>query len=432
MVIRFKNSSGHLLRGSLLIAMLFATGLAPQDDSLRVEAKATGARYFVGQAIEVRVGIVAQGERPKVFPPRVEGAEITKVDEAFRQIGVSGIGDSVSESNLFLSRFRVIPSRPGPLSIPPFHARVDARSGASKPIGLDIQPLPSQGRPASYLRGVGRLGAKAEAVPSSVRVGQTFDYRLILDGPGARGATQWPLLTEFEAIKGLKVEPSSTDVVADPPSRIFHVKIRPTLPGDLALPSIPVATFDPALRRYIETRAPSVSVRVVDVPRFDPASLEASVPKIDAHAPVQKVIPMLVASLVAGVGTSVLVILLARLGTAPRVSAKRWARALRTAVDPSGVAGRVTSALASYLSTTTGASTGQLTPEEASRGIERAVGDASLAEQAGLLIERCDRARFGLDPEAASGLATEAADFFDELATRRVRRALRLGRRHQA
>ena len=422
MVNRLKSFS--LLVGISLVSLL-ATGLAPQDDPLRVDARVASATYYAGQAIEVRVSVVAERDRPMVFPPKLDRAEVAKLDESFRQIAASGIGDFVTETNLFLTRFRVIPTAPGPLVIPPFHARIDGRSGASKPIRLVIRPVPLDGRPPSYLRGVGRLRARAEAVPTSVRVGQTIDYRLILEGPGARGSTQWPLLSEFESIKGLEIKTAGTDVVSDPPSRIDHVKIRPTVPGDLSLPSVAVATFDPDLGRYVETRTPSVLVKVVDVPRFDPASLDASLPKVEPESLIRRLIRAIATALLMIPVMLGLMILIAMIGTGPRGSAKRYAKELRAWSDPSSMVGRITSGLESYLFIVFGKKFGHLTPPEAIREIDRAVGDKALADRAGRLIERCDRAQFGLDPEAVSGLAAEAADFFEELGKRRVRRRWR-------
>ena len=405
----------------MVLAFLFA-GSARGEDALRVEVKVTGAAYFVGQAIEVRVGVVAASERPKVVPPRVEGAEVTTIDTAFRQVGASGIGNVVNETNLFITRFRITPARAGPLVIPPIHARIGDESGASMPLRLAIQPIPTEERPASWLRGVGRIQARAEAVPPSVRLGEAFDFRIILSGPGARGSTQWPILSEIESNKSLTIQQLNTEMVADPPARTFHFRVRPSTPGDLALPSVAVATFDPTLRRFVETRNPSVTVRVVDVPRFDPANLDLTVPTGEAESLNPRVIRTIMTGLLATVVTFGLILLLARVRTGPRGLVKRYARELRSPTDPSAVAGRVTSGLAAYLFRVSGKGTGQLTPEEASQGIARAVEDVSLADRAGRLIERCDRARFGLDLEAASGLAADAADFFEELGTKKVRR----------
>ena len=400
--------------------VLFAPAQAQDDNSLRIEARVAKGTTFVGQAIEVQVGVVSGKERPKIVPPRIDGADVSLIESSFRQLEANAIGDIVTETNLYLSRFLVIPTKPGLLVIPPFRGRDQDRSGASTPIQLTVQPIPAEGRLASYLRGVGRIEAKSEVTPSTLRLGQTFEYRLILNGRGAIGSTQWPLLSAFEAIKGLKIEQVGTIEVNDPPSRTFRYRLRPSAPGDLRLPSVTVATFDPALRRYVETRAPSLSVRIVDVPRFDPSSLDQDMPTIPELSSRRSTPIWLVGLAVVGLGATLLVYWRSRRNR-PRRTALRLARAMRSQSDPTNRADRVASALTIYLATAIDRPAGELTPEEARQGIERAVADAALANLAGQLIERCARVRFGGDQDAEAKLSSDAADLFEALAKKRLR-----------
>jgi hypothetical protein len=408
-------SLGQTAISTLLILILSAPALA--GDPLRVEARIPKSVYYAGQAIEVRVGMVAEGERPTVTPPRIDGTAIVATGTDFKPVGASGIGDVVTETNLFVSKFHLIANRPGPLVIPPFLARLGDRAGSSQPIRLTIRAVPPEGRPPSYLRGVGRLEARADAVPASVRVGQAFEYRLILKGPGARGSTQVPLLPELEALKGIAFEPSGTDLIADPPLRTFRFRARAPAAGDFTLPSVAVSTFDPDMQRYVETRAPSIKLRVVEVPRFDDATLATITDETPSGPRIGGPLVLIPSALVLSAWT--LLILVRR-----RTSARRWARSVAASLRPShatDVAARVASGLTTYLARSIGRPGGELTPDEAERGIAQAVADPSLAARARRLIEHCDRARFG-DATTDAGLAQEAVAFFEELATRSVER----------
>ncbi|HEY2156634.1 MAG TPA: hypothetical protein VGH33_13465, partial [Isosphaeraceae bacterium] len=249
-------------------------------------------------------------------------------------------------------------------------------------------------------------------VPASVRVGQAFEYRLVLTGPGARASTQWPVLPEFDRLPGLKVEPAGTDLVADPPSRTYRYRARATEPGTMTLPSVAVATFDPKMDRYVETRAPSVAVRVVDVPRFDASTLPEVAERPSGPGAWAWGIP---AALIAAAWVTLAVV---RRRTSARRLARRVSQRLARAT-PDEAAGLVASALKDYLARAAGRPRGELTPEEAARDVERAVRDPALAGRARRLVERSDRARFGHDAEASSGLAGEASAFFGDLARRR-------------
>ena len=114
----------------------------------------------------------------------------------------------VAESNLFVSRFRVVPRRAGTLEIPSIRARLGDRTGRSRPVRLSIKPVPAEGRPAEFLGGVGPFTLKAEAVPATVRVGQELEYRITVTGPAAWGMTDRPELKRFDRTGlGLRIEP---------------------------------------------------------------------------------------------------------------------------------------------------------------------------------------------------------------------------------
>ncbi|MGE5757008.1 MAG: hypothetical protein ACM35G_15060, partial [Planctomycetaceae bacterium] len=258
-----------------LLGLMSVPATGQDDVPLVVRAQVAPGVHRVGQAIEVRVGVVAAGERPEVVPPKVAGADLTLVGTSSRPIVASGIGTLVLERDQFLSRFRLVPHRAGTLEIPPFRARLGERTGASRPLRLSIGALPPVGRPAEFLGGVGPFEVAAEASPTTLRAGQEFEFRIHLTGPGALGATRRPGLARFDRVTlGLRVEPRPTDVVAEPPSRIFRYRLRPTRAGEAVLPPVAVAAFDPASDQYVTKVTAGVPIRVVAAPRFDPTSLD--------------------------------------------------------------------------------------------------------------------------------------------------------------
>ena len=95
-----------------------AAGQGPGSDGLRVEVKVAGGVHYVGQGFEMRVGVVARGQRPEVDPPAIAGADVWLIRNELGPISVSGIGAVVGEANVFVSRFRVVPRRAGTLEVP--------------------------------------------------------------------------------------------------------------------------------------------------------------------------------------------------------------------------------------------------------------------------------------------------------------------------
>ena len=169
-----------------------AAGQESDPDALRVEVKVEGGVHYVGQGIELRVGVVARGIRPELDPPVIAGAEVWPIGTDLKPISVSGIGSVIAETNAFVNRFRIVPRRAGTLEVPSIRARLKDRIGRGRPVRVAVWPLPPEGRPPEFLGGVGRFAIQAEATPRSVRVGQELDYRITVTGPAAWGMTGRP------------------------------------------------------------------------------------------------------------------------------------------------------------------------------------------------------------------------------------------------
>ena len=137
---------------------------------------------------------------------------------------------------------------------------------------VTVRPLPTEGRTAAFLGGVCGFTLAAEASPRSVRVGQELEYRITATGPAAWGMTGRPELKRFDRL-GIGVRTKPVESIKEPPSRTFVYTLRPMRPGEPVLPPVAIAAFDPSANRYITKLTPSVPIRVVAVPAFDPATI---------------------------------------------------------------------------------------------------------------------------------------------------------------
>ena len=175
------------------LVSLTSGGAAGQSaDPLRVRADVGAGPFLAGRGFELRVGVVAGSQRPRVDSPRITGARAWLIGTEVRPITATGIGSVSSRENQYLFRFRVLPARAGTLEIPAIQAQLKGRTGRSQPRAVSIQAVPLQGRPAEFLGGVGHFEVQAEAVPRVVRVGQELDFRIKVTGPAAWGMTDRP------------------------------------------------------------------------------------------------------------------------------------------------------------------------------------------------------------------------------------------------
>ncbi|MHC5539731.1 hypothetical protein ACYOEI_16050 [Singulisphaera rosea] len=393
---------------------------AQDSGALRVRSQVSKGPYYVGQEILVEVETVAESERPRIVPPKVTGADLHLADTSLKPITTSAIGDFVMEKISYRSKFRVVPKSAGLLIIPPFSAKWGERSGSSRLLRLSILDVPSIGRPPSYLGGVGPITLEAETLPASVRLGQSFEFRIAVKGPGSRGMSRSPVLERFDRVPlGLRVERKPVEAVAEPASRVFRYRIRPTRTGTATLPPVAISTFDPQTARFLTRVTSGLSVRVADVPRFDPSTLN--------YEPIVSRSSTRAAGFAAGIAAASTIVLLVvgwivyrqfssrRRDWATRRVLTHLTRRLDESASAEDVGRRITEGLAEYLHLRIRRPRGALTPEEACAGFSKAEGDEAIGGSAERLVAHCDRAQYSGYGRDARSLIAEAKAWLEEL-----------------
>jgi hypothetical protein len=325
--------------------------------------------------------------------------------------------------------------------------------------------VPAEGRPALFLGGVGRFTVEAEAIPKVVRVGQELEFRLKVTGPAVWGMTDHPDLSRFERLPiRPRIDPKPDLTTDEPPSRTFVYRIQATRVGEAVLPPVGIASYDPALSRYLTRVTAGVPVRVVAVASFNPATIDVP----DASPGSDRLPPM---AWVAWISSAMLLAvafgMLARVRRRLRLirppgpaTARSYAARLARSLEPVkaiAVAGRpgdqavgsdqleeepyrdsarlVSEELIRYLQLGIGRPPGALTPDEARQGVSELTGSENLGGQAGRLTARCDLVQYGHGHAArqdARRLIEDARGLFKALGRVRIsRRRDRSASRHR-
>src|SRR4051812_37494703 len=80
----------RLCLGILVLALATHSVRADEPSSIRVLAQVPRKPYYVGQAVELRIGAEAAGERPEVDPPVIPGTDVALIDKALSPVAASG------------------------------------------------------------------------------------------------------------------------------------------------------------------------------------------------------------------------------------------------------------------------------------------------------------------------------------------------------
>ena len=388
----------------LLLCMRIEPARARPPDALRVRLEAGPGPYYEGQGIEMAALVLGRDQRPRIELPRLSHAEIWTAGTSFKPVSATGIGSVESGDNLYITRLRIVPRRSGPLEIPPILARIDGRSGRSGPLRLTVEPVPFEGRPAEFLGGVGEFSVQASVMPTTIRVGQEFIYRIGLTGPAAWGTTSRPDLSRFDRIPlALRVEPLPDERTSEPPSVTFVYRIRPTRAGSGVVPPVAIAAFDPRSMRYITKVTQGVPIKAAAVPAFDPRTINYTAPDGDRNRRIAWASTALVLILCAFLGLAVVIRRRRRLARqtslrqAQRI-ARRMVRELNNTTGEAGasercegeVARRIIDGLIAYARLGIGRPPGALTPSEARSVVHELTRSDDLGSQAAALVARCD------------------------------------------
>lgn len=189
-----------------------------------------------------------------------------------------------SEFARFRFQFRLTPSKVGTLSLPP--ARIVAAlnvgfgrdvfgfqvpesrlfAAATKPLKLEIRPLPQAGRPASFKNAVGSaFNIEVSAGRTVVRVGDPIELRILLRGKGRLAGLILPELPSMglsEQQFAAPEEPPAGEVLEDGKGKLFRVSVRLRSTEAREIPALAFSYYDSEKGSYQTVRSQPIALSV--------------------------------------------------------------------------------------------------------------------------------------------------------------------------
>lgn len=218
----------------------FWTEELEQSNSPQVEnVVRDGSQYAT--AVIRRVALFPTGSGERTLEPLGVEAQVRVPDRSRRDI----FGDFFGGSGLFDRRV--------PVAV------------ASRPVTIEVQPLPTEGRPGSFTGHVGELDLAATVDRASVAANEAFTFRLDVTGTGNLRALTPPEIAfpdEFEVFP-----PETSDDIAPGGgsirgTRSYEYVLIPRAPGGVTIPAVEMAYFDARSGSYGTTRSQPVEITV--------------------------------------------------------------------------------------------------------------------------------------------------------------------------
>jgi len=326
-----------------------------------------------------------------------------------------------------------------------FFGRSELSVSATRPItadaansGIEVKPLPQDGRPSDFGGAVGSFSVEATAKPLAVGVGDpiTLTYRITdTTGGGQLDSVGPPRLDAPALTEDFRMPTAPLAGSVQGNTKTFTQTLRPTAESVREIPPIAFSWFDPETGRYETAASKPIALSVSAVERLttdailggkmapiqSAPALVATAGGLSANA---SVTPAIVQSRPVGalswprVGAALIIpplacatVLLMRRRRDRRLGDRGWAQeqGARQRATARARTGAGAEAVQSYIADRLHRPSGTVTRAEASRCLRAAGADDALQQHVEEILSRAERARFAAPGAAPTATTDDAA-----------------------
>src|SRR5690606_311088 len=142
-------------------------------------------------------------------------------------------------------------------------SRTEQRKAVAEPVELEVLPLPTEGKPASFSGAVGNFAMAVDGAPKPVNLGDPVTMTIRLVGRGNFDRGNAPALAEPQ---GWRTYPptssfSAEDEVSYRGTKTFQMAVIPE-ERKTTMPQFEFAYFDPEARKYVALKSEPTPLNV--------------------------------------------------------------------------------------------------------------------------------------------------------------------------
>jgi hypothetical protein len=147
----------------------------------------------------------------------------------------------------------------------------------SKPLDLEVLPVPDKGKPAEFYGLIGQYTISASATPAKVNVGDPITLTIKIGGGKYLKPVRWPDLERVpELAKNFKIPSQKASPTVEGGYKIFTQTIRANNDKVTRIPPIPLASFDVAQGKYVTAQTEPIKLDVAPTKVLTSADLEGA------------------------------------------------------------------------------------------------------------------------------------------------------------
>ncbi len=146
-----------------------------------------------------------------------------------------------------------------------FFGRSERFNVYNEPTQIEVLPLPTASQPKSFTGAIGDFAMEVYTDRTDTQVGEPIMLSVEIAGSGNFDRINGPIIPESKAWRSYDPESNFQPRTADNSLRgtkRFDYVMIPNTAGDLDIPEIQFAYFDPATKRYTELSSPPITIKV--------------------------------------------------------------------------------------------------------------------------------------------------------------------------
>jgi hypothetical protein len=155
----------------------------------------------------------------------------------------------------------------------------------SNSISVTVKDVPLEGRPDSYIGGVGTFDVNAEMTPHKAAVGDPMTLSITIHGEGTMADIRAPDIKQIpEVTDQFRTYEATEETIGN--GRVFTFALRPLSTDVAEFPAIPLSYFDVDQEKYVTLKTPAIPLTIAAATRLstDEIVAGAAAGKTDSSA----------------------------------------------------------------------------------------------------------------------------------------------------
>lgn len=257
----------------------FRTQPVNPNEAFFIQVEVDKKKVYEGEQITASWYLYTRGQIRDIDTlkyPSLNGFWKEEIELATRLNFQQEIVNGVAYNKALLASFALFPIKPGRATIDSYKAKCTVLSPssfgfgrpfqstkASKPIKIEVVPLPTEGRPTDFSGAVGNFRVSASIDKSEVKVNEPITVKIRFEGQGNAKLIDLPFLSLPGSLEIYDTKKESKFFKSGQSFKEFELLMIPREPGDVTIPEISVSLFNPETGKFYQQKIEPMSFRIL-------------------------------------------------------------------------------------------------------------------------------------------------------------------------